>query len=346
MDKEIDYLINKLTILTEFENNSFFITGATGLIGSQIVKLLLEMNNKKNSEVYVYALCRNKVKAEKMFEKYLGSKYFNIVEGDVRKKIKCDANIDYIIHGASITQSGDFVKYPVETIQTCIYGTENILTFAREKNVKRMIYLSSLEVYGQVHLNRNVKENDYGFIDITVPRSSYSESKRMAECMCCSYSYEYDLDIVIARLTQTFGPGVAYNDNRVFAQFARSVIEEKDIVLHTKGTTIRSYIYIYDVISALFYILLYGESREAYNVANEETAISIYDMANMVAQRYAKSGIEVKIEIPENIETMGYNPEVKIVLDTTKLKELGWKPEMDLPKMYDRLIDSMRIGQN
>lgn len=343
MEEDIDHIVNKVDILSEFGNSSFLVTGATGLIGSQIVRVLLEMNIKKNSKVHVYILCRSRGKAENMFAQYLKTGYLHIVEGDITEKIECSVNIDYIIHGASITQSQDFVKHPVKTIQTCIYGTGNVLSFAKEKKIKRMVYLSSLEVYGQLCLDRKIRESDLGYIDISAPRSSYSEGKRMAETMCCSYSFEYNMDIMIARLTQTFGPGVDYNDNRVFAQFARSIIEKKDIILHTKGKTIRNYIYIRDAITALFYVLLYGHGGEAYNVANEETAISIYGMAHMVAQSYGKGMTEVKIKIPKDVDSRGYNPEMKIVLDTTKLKKLGWEPEVGLSEMYHRLIKSMKI---
>lgn len=130
------------------------------------------------------------------------------------------------------------------------------------------------------------------------------------------------------------------------AQFARSVIEKKDIVLHTPGKTVRSYIYIRDDISALFHILLYGKSREAYNVSNDDTAISIYDMAHMVSERYSESLINVVVKAPQNIEAMGYNPEMKIILDTSKLRQLGWKPEVGLPEMYDNLIESMSYSKN
>ena len=219
--KDIDYLIDNLGILSDFSNSSFFITGATGLIGSQLVKLLLEFNKKRGAGIHVYILCRNIAKAEKIFAQYMKSGYLHIIEGDIINTIECDANIDYIIHGASITQSRDFVKYPVETIKTCVYGTENVLSFATRRKIKRIIYLSSLEVYGQLHLDRKVKENDCGYIDFTLPRSSYSEGKRIAENLCFSYSHEYNIDVLVARLTQTFGPGVDYNDNRVFAQFTK-----------------------------------------------------------------------------------------------------------------------------
>jgi dTDP-glucose 4,6-dehydratase len=82
------------------------------------------------------------------------------------------------------------------------------------------------------------------------------------------------VSVVITRLCQTFGAGVAYDDNRVFAQFARSVIEKKDIVLRTKGETYRNYCYTRDAVVALFLLLCKGRAGEVYNIANFDTGIS------------------------------------------------------------------------
>ncbi|WP_153047011.1 NAD-dependent epimerase/dehydratase family protein, partial [Streptococcus suis] len=91
--------------------------------------------------------------------------------------------IDFIIHGASVTASRDFVEKPVDTIFTALNGTKNILELAKVKKVKKVVYLSSLEVYGINELKESISEDDYGYIDFTQVRSSYSEGKRMAECL-------------------------------------------------------------------------------------------------------------------------------------------------------------------
>ena len=156
-------------------------------------------------------------------------------------------SVDYIIHGASATSSKYFVSNPVETIYTALDGTSNILKFATEKKINGMVYLSSLEVYGTPEKDADlITENDYGYIEPLSVRSSYSEGKRMVECLCASYAHEYSVPVKIARLSQTFGPGVAYEDGRVFAEFARCALEQRDIVLHTQGHTVRSYCYTKD----------------------------------------------------------------------------------------------------
>lgn len=181
-----------------------------------------------------------------------------------------------------------------------------------------------------------------GYINPLSVRSSYSESKRMAENLCCAYSLEYELPIKIARLTQTFGAGVSYNDNRVFAQFARSVIEKTNIVLHTEGNTIRNYCYTSDAVRAMLYILLRGMSGTAYNVANMDTDISISNMAKLVAT--FDTNTDIVFNLDDN-QKYGYNPTVKICLDTSRLNKLGWSAEIGLAEMFQNLIESMKVSR-
>lgn len=319
-----------------------FVTGATGLLGSQMVRFLLCLNRLKGYNTKVIAYVRDREKAQRMFP-YAGQDgQLTLAVGDIGEEIAYQGEVDYIIHGASPTSSRYFVSHPVETIHTAIDGTERVLVFAREKGVKGLVYLSSLEVYGTPPEDAGlISEDDYGVIDPLSVRSSYSEGKRMVECLCVSHGEEYGIPVKIARLSQTFGAGVAYDDGRVFAEFARCAIEGKNIVLHTEGKTVRSYCYTMDAITALLYILTKGESGKAYNVTNMDTAISICDMAQLVCDLYPDAGIAVEKDIPEDLSGFGYNPEMVIRLDSSRLESLGWKATVDLRGMYRRLVKSM-----
>ncbi len=323
------------------ENKTVLVTGATGLLGSLCVKALVEIERSKHIGLKVIGWARNAKKANKIFKTYKCSALF-MAYGDITEVPALPNRIDYIIHTASATSSKYFVSNPVETIETAIKGTENVLKLAREKKTECMLYLSSLEVYGTPNGTADmVAENDYGYIDPLSPRSSYSEGKRMVECLCASYAAEYSVNVKIARLAQTFGAGVEYNDGRVFAEFARCAIEKKDIVLHTEGKTVRSYCYTADAITALFTILFKGEVGRAYNVANRDTACSIKEMAQLVASLFEESKINVKIEIPQEIASFGYNPEMVIKIDPSSLEELGWHPSFSLSDMYERTVQAM-----
>lgn len=322
-EEDIKNIINDFD-MSVFDGKTILVTGATGLIGKLCVKSLL--NSGYNTQVI--ALVRDEEKAKNIFGE---SKRLTYLVQDINQRINTTRRVDYIIHAASTTSSKDFVEKPVETIYTAINGSRNVLEFAKNKRLEGMVYLSSLEIYG-VNEKENIKERDYGYIDILNPRSSYSESKKMVETMCISYGTEYGVPVKIARLAQTFGAGVSISDNRVFAQFAKAIINKENIILHTKGETKRNYCYTTDAVRGIFTILTKGENNNAYNVANENSYCSISEMAHLLENEYTK--VEYKIDEVNR----GYNPTVKIALNTEKLNALGWEAKVNLKEMFDRLI--------
>lgn len=318
----------------------FLITGATGLVGQAVIKYLRALN----CEVDIIALVRNKEKAVKILGEE--TKKFRYLIGDIKFVEIENLAINYIIHGASQTSSKAFVYEPVETIMTAFLGTKNMLEVGKKNAVESFVYLSSMEVYGYPLTDEKINENYNSNLDPMTVRSCYPESKRMCENLCVSYASEYGIPAKVVRLTQTFGPGVSYMDGRVFAEFARCVIEKKNIILKTKGETKRNYLYIEDAVKAILTVLLEGNSGEAYNVANEETYCSIFEMANMVVENWSNSGIQVLIDDKKNTEKLGYAPVLHMNLDTSKIRKLGWKPECDLKTMFDRMISYMKIQKD
>lgn len=315
---------------------TILLTGATGLIGKMLLWALICADEKYALNIKIIAVVRDCALARKKIQ--IGEKNNLIfIQQDIVNEIKITEPIDYIIHGASITKSLDFVKKPVETIKVAMRGSENLLELAKEKKVKSMVYLSSMEVYGKIEAEKNpISEAQYGYIDIGNVRSSYSEGKRMVECMCNAYKEEYQIPVKCVRLAQTFGAGVEYDDKRVFAEFARCLVEKRDIVLHTEGGTVRNYCYLSDAVRAILYVLLKGENGESYNVANEESVVSIRKMAEMIVAM-SNDTIKLRYEIDdENLH--GYNPEMVTILDTQKIVKLGWQASVSLEESYRRLI--------
>lgn len=344
LNKDISDLISCTGYFKPFENSSVLVTGATGLIGSILIKSLLSYARNNRKKILVYASCRSKEKFNTVFKDYFSENLIPIFS-DITSLNISKIQVDYIVHGASITDSKIFVEKPIETIDVALNGTKNLLKQCIGKSIKGFVYLSSLEVYGTFpNCNdvKNVSEKDFGYIDILKVRSSYSEGKRMVECICSSYANEYEIPVKIVRLCQTFGAGVNYSDNRVFAQFARSVIERKNIVLKTKGETVRNYCYTTDAVSGILTVLSKGNIGEAYNIANMQTTISIADMAQLFCNLFPESSSKVTFDIADDATKLGYNPIVKIQLDSSKAEKLGWKAYIPLNKMCRQLVLGMK----
>ena len=328
-----------------FSNNTFLITGGTGLIGSTIIKGLLESNRLYNANITIIAAARNKEKLLRVLDEYAADKNLIVILGDIRNKIEHKGTVDYIIHTASVTSSAAMVETPVEVIKTTVLGTMNVLDFAVEHNAKSTVFLSSLEVYGVIDGCETITERDLGYIDISSVRSSYSEGKRISENICVAYAKEYGQNVKIARLAQTVGAQVADNDQRLFVQLAKCVIDNKDVVFHTTGESARNYCYITDAISAILMLLVKGTSGEAYNVANEQTYISAKDLAEMVCSTIAGNKIKLLFDMPKDVSKFGYAPPSKVNMDCSKIHKIGWMPKVNLEDMYLRLIRGMSDNQ-
>lgn len=332
-----NYSAPKEEIRKSLQGQSFIVTGATGLIGSCLVRRLQELNRAEGLGIHVICVVRNVAKAEAMFGKENDEISYYEYDFASDKPFCPPQHADYLVHLAAPTASKYFVEQPVETFCTTLFGTQQVLRYAEQqgKQLKGMLYVSTLEMYGTVlDDSKPLTEDCQGYLDPMQARSSYPMAKRAAECLCHAYSAEHGVRVMTARLAQTFGEGITENDNRVFAQFARSARADEDIVLHTEGKLCRCYCYTADAVEAMLYILLRGESGMAYNVANEDTYISIRDMAEMVCREFGKK-MKVRIELKEG---MGYSPTTYLRLDTSRLKALGWRPTHNLKEMFASII--------
>ena len=266
---DIDKIANINYNWENFRNKTILISGATGMIGSYFIDVVMCLNKKLDLNFKVIAFGRNKERLEDRFYKYLDNKNFEILIGDVNNNIIYDGEINYFIHGASNTHPRAYSTDSIGTISSNIIGTYNLLNLAVGKSCEKFLMLSSVEIYGEnVHGLDSFKETDLGYIDCNTLRAGYPESKRLSEALCQAYIQTYDMNIVIPRLSRVYGPTVLNTDSKALSQFIFKSVNNEDIILKSEGNQYFSYTYVGDAISALFLLLLEGVNGEAYNIGD------------------------------------------------------------------------------
>ncbi len=324
---DLDIAVSRFPEFEELAGRSVLITGATGLVCSAIADMLIRCNENMNIGIEIYVTGRNPEKVKERFGEYASKEYFHILRYDALEEIRdFPEKIDFIIHGAGNAFPAAIVKEPVETMECNIGGTIRLLKYGNTAGCKRFMYISSSEVYGKKKTASSFNEEDYGYVDLLNPRSSYPISKRAGETLCISYSEEYGMDCVIIRPGHIYGPTCSRTDNRVSSAFAYLAAEGKDIVLKSSGSQIRSYVYCVDCASAALIALIKGENRQAYNISNPGSVISIREMADILAEA---GNVQVKMELPDENEIKAFNPMDNSSLDSSKLLDLGWRGMFD-----------------
>lgn len=312
--------------LDTFRNKSFLVTGATGLIGSAICDLLLQLNSDYQLNIELYGGGRNVDKLAARFE-FFQSSAFHPVFYDATSEFVFNTPVDFIIHCAGLAHPAAYRDLPVEVIQTTVNGTSNMLNFARRVNATRLLYVSSSEIYGSRDGQAPFVESESHPIDLQNPRSCYPISKRLAENLCTAYFSEYGVQSVIARPGHVYGPTALAYDSRAHTEFALCAHRGEDIVLKSTGAQRRSYIYSTDAAAALLLILIKGKAATPYNVGVPETYISIRELAETFARC---GGVKVKTAIPSAKEASAFNPMSTSALDCSLLKKLGFEATFSL----------------
>ncbi len=319
----------------EFLNGkTVLITGVTGMIGSAIADALC----MAGKNIRVLGMGRAKERAANRFAyPWFTAENFRFIEHDVVNKCFIDESIDFVIHAASPAYPAVFAKYPVETMTANFLGTLNLLELAKD-NQARFLFVSSGEIYGEID-KETKEEQDYGFIDSMESRSCYPNSKRAAETLCSAYADEYGVEAVVVRLSHVYGPTMTDSDNRVSSDFIRKAKLGKDLILHSTGTTVRSYTYVLDAVSGILCALEKGKNGEAYNIADENKVVSIRQLAEITAKA---GNVSFVIDVPETADKGATSISRQVMLGT-KLRELGWRCYIDFLSGVELTLESIEL---
>ena len=307
----------------KLQGKSILITGASGLIGTFLVDVLMEKNIVDSLNVKILAVGRSAEKAKERFSDYWDNDNFSFFSADLNKSLSIDVHADYVIHAASNTHPRLYADDPVGSLMTNILGTYHLLEYARCTKVERFVFISSVEIYGQALNPDDTFDEKYcGYLDCNQFRAAYPEGKRAGEALCNAYIRKYGMDIVIPRLSRVYGPTMRLDDSKAMSQFIMNGVRGEDIVLKSKGEQRYSYCYVADAVSGILYTMLLGKRGEAYNIADMDGAITLREITENIA---GSVGRKVVFDLPDEQEVNGFSKVSVGVMDSKKLQNLGWQ---------------------
>lgn len=322
----------------ECRNKTFFITGATGMMGEYLVKYLMRVNDLllKTQRNHIIALVRNYEKAKRVFAEYWKRDDLQIMVHSIDGKFIYDGKIDYVIHTAGIANIETFRTNPTSIVKANVLGTYNIFESIRDRKVTSMLFVSSASVYGSVDDVPLMEECVKSHIQPSDYRNVYAESKRMGEMICASYYKEFGIPVKIVRPFIIYGPNMPLNNGGVLADFFSNILNNEDIILKSQGIAKRNLCYITDTIEAFFTVLFKGQNGEAYNVGGEESTVTIKELAIAVSNLRKKNIVEE----PNNNRKMPTNY-FNMYPDINKLKALGWQSRVNLQIGLENVLKSL-----
>lgn len=323
-ENEIDICADINIDWVKFRNKTILITGATGLVGKYLISTLLKRNINYNCGIKIIAVGRNEEKFSQRFQDVEGTDSIIFLKQDVCSPFDVKCHVDYIVHMASNTHPRLYATDPIGTEMANILGTYNLLKLAAKNPGCRFLLTSSGDIYGDNRSDKEyLSEQDCGYIDCNTLRAGYIEGKRASEALCNAFHESMNVDFVIARLCRIYGSTMTAEDSKAISQFIRNAAASENIVLKSEGKQVFSYLYIFDVVTALLRIMTDGVSGNAYNVAENSQILSLRQLAEMLA---IIGNSKVIIQAPDKIEAKGASSFKDVRLDGSKLKALGWTP--------------------
>ena len=320
-------------------DSTVLVSGAYGFVVAYLVESLLYLNEHRNAGVRILAMVRNPEKAAKRFAAYIGREDLQFVFQDVCDPVGIDGPVDYIIHGASWASPNYYGAEPVGSLLPNVIGTRNLLDLAVKKKSIGFLFFSSAEIYGNVPPDLvPTPETFAGNVDTLEVRSCYAESKRMGETMCVAWQKQFGVPATMARIFHTYGPCMALDDGRVFADFVSDIVLRRNIRMMSTGSHQRAFCYLADSTPALFKIMLEGKPGQAYNMGNDEAEMSIRDLAELMVGLFPDWGLKVEHAIDQHKDGYIRTTIGRACPDTQRLREFGWRPVVGIEEGFRRTV--------
>ena len=319
-----------------FSGKTVLISGGAGFLGRYFIGLFRHLNAHVFKAPVRVISVDNYITGLQEVETH--DPNISHVRADIVHPLPVREDVHFIIHAAGIASPVYYMKYPLETIESAVYGVKNLLELAsKNKGLEGFLYFSSSEIYGDPDPKFVPTPETYlGYVSSVGPRACYDESKRLGETIATIYQQQHGIPVTIVRPFNVFGPGMGHNDRRVIPMFTYQALTGMPIPVHDGGAQTRTFCYITDAITGFILTLLKGHPGQPYNIGNSDNEISMRDLAKLFGELIPGASFQ-SVEYPN---TYPAGEPQRRCPDLTKAREhLGYSYAVDLRKGLVRFIE-------
>ena len=301
------------------------VTGGAGFIGSHLIEKLIQ---EKHYVISVDNYFTGNPVNTNLFK---NNENFEFIRHDVNFPLYIE--VDGIYNLACPASPIHYQKDPVQTLKTSVQGSMNLLGLAKRTGAK-ILQASTSEIYGDPKINPQVEEY-WGNVNPIGPRSCYDEGKRAAETLFFDYHRQHNLDIRVARIFNTFGPRMSFNDGRVVSNFIYQALHDKDITIYGTGEQTRSFCYVDDLVDGLMKLFNQDSVYQPINLGNPEP-ISMKQLAQEIIELTNSKSKIVNLELPVD-DPKDRKPDIEKARNILK-----WKPLITRREGIQRTIEDFK----
>jgi nucleoside-diphosphate-sugar epimerase len=320
-----------------FSGQHILLTGAAGFLGSHFVHYFLRLNDTGvlAKPCHLTAVDNFIRGVPKWLSGIRARTDLTLVERDIKDAADLPG-VDYIIHAASIASPTFYRQHPIETMDANVIGLRNLLDHVVKNPVKKFLYLSTSEIYGDPDpLHIPTEETYRGNVSCIGPRACYDESKRFGETLCVNFAGVRNVPVTIVRPFNNYGPGLRITDRRVVPDLFRDLMAGGEMVLLSNGRATRTFCYVADAIQGYLRVLLLGRSGEAYNIGTEGPEINMTTLAELVAKSAGMPRL-IRYQVSEDGQYLTDNPQRRCPSVEKARREVGFKPAVSLEAGLER----------
>ena len=323
--------------MTSYEiYNNILITGGCGFIGSHFINQYYQKTNSNIINIDALYNCSNKENISEHIrndtKRYLlyPIKLQNL---EFVSHILEIHNINQVIHFAAQSHVQNSFESSLQFTDDNVFGTHVLLEACRKYGkIKKFIHCSTDEVYGETSISDSDTKKESS--SLLCPTNPYAASKAAAELFAISYWKSFKLPVIITRGNNVFGPN--QYPEKVIPKFIDQLFNNKQITIQGDGSAVRGFLYIDDVVSAFITVLNKGVIGEIYNIGSDDSnEISISELAKLLISKI----VPKKEDAIKYIDDRPFNDH-RYYISSSKLRDLGWKPETKFVDGLDKVIES------